>query len=76
MVRYLVEKGADKEDCSCINDDENFYRYTDGPINSITPLIGAARGGHLDVVRFLLEQGVDKENGDNHGLTALRLVMA
>jgi len=57
VVQYLVEKGADV-DTKC-------------DVGS-TALLWAVLGGHLDVVRYLCEQGADKEAKDTIvGRTAL-----
>ena len=37
---------------------------------SDTPLHAAAEGGHIDMVRLLLERGAKKEGKDSHGRTA------
>jgi ankyrin repeat protein len=38
---------------------------------SYTPLIIASWGGHLEVVRYLLEQGANRDKANNYGWTSL-----
>ena len=52
VVKDLLAKGADKDEK---ND------------KGITPLMVAVIANHLDVVQFLMEQGVGKELADNCG---------
>ena len=40
-------------------------------LKGVTPLMFAARGGHLDCVRLLLENNADIETEDAEGWTAL-----
>ena len=86
VVRYLVEKGAEM-DYSCSDDveessqssdnensqnsDEENSQNSSNRIVRITPIMAASRGGQVEVIRFLLEQGVDRENGDPEGSTPL-----
>ena len=39
--------------------------------NDVTPLMGAAACGHLEVCRYLLEQGADRDKADSGGYTPL-----
>lgn len=39
----------------------------------LTPLMAAAKGGNLEIVRFLLERGADVNARNEYGKTALRL---
>ena len=57
QVTLLVEQGEDKNQGGGGYDD--------------TPLSIAARGGYLDVVRYLVEQGADMEKADSYGRTPL-----
>ena len=59
-VQVLVERGADKEK---VTNKEVGY--------DTTPLSIASRNGHLPVVQYLVEQGVDKEMKDFFGWTPL-----
>ena len=57
-MRYLLEKGANIE----VEDS-----------NGWTPLIFAAKYGHLDVVKYLLERGANIEAKDKNGRSAVTL---
>ena len=56
-LKVLLEQGVDKE--------KIFGDF------GMTPLIIASRNGHLALVRYLVEQGADMENTDNHLWTPL-----
>ena len=45
-------------------------------LTAVTPLMAAARGGHLDCVRLLLENNADVETEDAQGWTALHYAAA
>ena len=45
-------------------------------LKGVTPLMVAARGGHLDCVRLLLEFNADIETEDAEGWTALHYAAA
>lgn len=57
IVQALVDTAVD------INVKDRTFGYT--------PLIVAARQGHIDIVQILLERGADVEATDNYGSTAL-----
>jgi ankyrin repeat protein len=58
IVKYLVEKGADKESKD---------------LSSHTPLHLAAKKGHFEIVKYLVENHVDKESKDYKDETPLHM---
>ena len=42
----------------------------------MTPLLMAAGNGSFMIVRYLVEQGADKNKADNYGTTPLRAALA
>ena len=60
LLRRLCEGGANKNQVST--------RWKD---SNQSALAAATEKDHLDVVQYLVEQGADKEKGDNGGSTPL-----
>lgn len=64
---------------ACVNgmiDEVRLYRDKLGTVNFVspksdTPLNAAAANGHLEVVKFLVEQGADFSLKDSYGLSAI-----
>ena len=59
MVKLMIEMGAD------MNKADN---------GGWTPLYGAARNGHVDVVEVLVANGADRKKATKRGKTPLDLV--
>jgi uncharacterized protein len=80
VVQLLVEKGAEVNARSAMFDFRGLKtKPGDVPMHfprgGLTPLLFAARNGHLDCVRILLAAGADTKLGDPDGTTALILAI-
>lgn len=64
VVRHLIDRGAD------INVNRSFHEALAVP--GVTPLHGAASGGHVDVARLLIASGARLDAKDKYGRSALQ----
>lgn len=62
IVKYFVALGFDKEE----RNDKN----------GMTPFLHACHSGHVDVAKYLLDQGCDIDRPDDFGWTALHFISA
>ena len=51
----------------------NVIFYRTSAISRMTPLVAAARNGHLDEVIRMLETGVSVDHQDEYGITSLHM---
>eukprot|EP00435_Cladocopium_sp_Y103_P032252 s631_g8.t1 len=79
VVRLLIEAGAEK-DLGKVRNNPKGHRTRDQrthaakkPESGSTPLHSAAQAGHVDIVRFLLEAGANKDQTKDRGATPLHV---
>ena len=65
-MRFLVKHGADLDKNSSPASSRGLI-----PIGDVTALICAAKKGHIEILRYLVEQGADKDKANYFGTTAL-----
>ncbi|MEN9704825.1 MAG: hypothetical protein RLZZ393_704 [Pseudomonadota bacterium] len=79
MVRYLVSKGAHVDERATVRDWQRRVTAEGRPKDmfrgGMTPLLFAAREGHLETARALLDAGADINLADPDGVTPLILAL-